>query len=232
MKHLLYCIFKEEAVALPQEWKGRVDLLHAHRLSVAFSRSEPVASPPLLKDLLEYERVVAWLGARRSVIPLRYGNVLDSEAAVVELLARRAEEFHELLAELDGKTELGVRILLSDVPIRPAFSKPASGASPGAAYLESVRKRFESEGWLNGAESRLVQRIRESVRHLDAVIAGELRATPDGRLLSLYLLLPKENVDECRRSLAPLVEDPSLKVLISGPWPPYHSVASRGPAYA
>ena len=103
-----------------------------------------------------------------------------------------------------------------------------------------VRKRVEREGGLSGAESRLVERIRQSVRDLDAVLSSELRQVPDGRLLSLYLLLPKTNVEECRRSLAPLVEDAAWKVLVTGPWPPYHScvsfpsraAASRAAAYA
>ena len=233
MKHLLYCIFEEEAVALPKEWKGRVGLLHARGLSAALSRSATVASPPPLEDLLEYERVVEWLDERRSVIPLRYGNVLDSEASVVELLARRGKEFHELLAELDGKTELGLRILLHEPRAGPPiFSPLASASSPGTAYLDSLRKRFASEGGLSGAESRLVDRIRESVRHLHAAIASELRPAPHGRLLSLYLLLPKKNVNECRRCLLPLVEDTSWKVLLTGPWPPYHTVALRAAAHA
>jgi len=233
MKHLLYCIFEEEAVVLPEEWEGRVELLHAHGLSVALSRSESLASPPPLENLLAYERVVAWLHAHCSVIPLRYGNVLDSEASVVQLLARRGKEFHQLLLELDGRTELGLRILLHGPPADPpAFSQPASGCSPGTAYLDAVRKRVEREGGLSGAESRLVDRIRESVRHLDTVLASELRQVPDGRLLSLYLLLPKANVEECRRSLLPLVEDAALQVLVTGPWPPYHSAASRAAAYA
>jgi hypothetical protein len=177
--------------------------------------------------------VVAWLHARCSVIPLRYGNVLDSESSVVEMLERRAKEFHELLVHLDGKTEVGLRILLGEPAANPpVFSQPADASSPGTAYLNSVRKRFVSEGGLSAAENQLVDRIRESVRRLDAALASELRRVPDGRLLSLYFLLPKENVEECRRCLCPLMEDASLKVLVTGPWPPYHSVALRGAAHA
>lgn len=232
MKHLLYCIFEADGVVLPEGWGVRVDLLHARGLSVAFSRSESVEALPPVEKLLEFERVVAWLHGRRSVIPLRYGNVVDSEGAMVELLARRAKEFRELLAKLDGRTEIGVRVLLAGPPAKLLVcSKPAGGASPGTAYLNSLRERFERDNGLNQAESGLVERVRESVRHLHAELASEIHCLPDGRLLSLYLLLPKENVDECRRALVPFLEDPSLKTLVTGPWPPYHYAASREAAH-
>ena len=229
MKLLLYCIFEANGVTLPVPWEGRVEFLHAHGLSTAFSRCESAASPPPLEKLIEYERVVAWLHARCCVIPLRYGNVADSEAAVIEMLARRANEFRELLSRLTGKTEIGLRVLLPDPPARTsADQKPPAGLSPGAAYLSSIRQRLERDQGLNEAENALVERIRDSVRHLGADLASELRRVPENRLLSISLLLPKENVEECRRRLAPLLEDPSVKALVTGPWPPYHSVASQG----
>ena len=232
MKLLLYCIFEAHGVALPEKWEGQVEFLRAHGLGVAFSRCESVVSPPPIESLLAYDRVVTWLHARCCIIPLRYGNIADSEASVVELLAWRAQEFRELLARLDGKTEIGLRVLLAHPPANsPAVSKPAAGLTPGTVYLNSIRQRLERDRGLNEVESGLVERILDLVRDLNADLASELRRAPENRLLSIFLLLPKENVDECRRRLAPFLQDPSVKALVTGPWPPYNSVASQEAAH-
>src|SRR5208337_3085761 len=83
----------------------------AQGLSGAVSRvvpSELALNPP---RILAYERIVARLHCRYTVIPMRYGSVLDEECRVVRLLEERRDQFSALLSELAGCVEMGVRVL-------------------------------------------------------------------------------------------------------------------------
>ena len=51
----------------------------------------------------------------------------------------------------------------------------------------------------------------------------------DGRLLSLFFLVRRENVERFREAFGQLQQETSAKMLLTGPWPPYNFVGSPCP---
>jgi hypothetical protein len=57
----------------------------------------------------------------------------------------------------------------------------------------------------------------------------EFPSSGRSRLLSLYFLVPRDSVGCFRRAARGLHRNESVKLLLSGPWPPYNFVDSLQP---
>ena len=183
-----------------------------------------MSSPPSVSSLLAYERVVEAIHARQAVIPLRYGCVMENEAAVVRLLEDHRQEYGALLARLLGMTEMGIRILW---PAR-AGVLPNFPSSPGAAYLASLRNRYNSAEALAPEEAQLADRIMGLLSGCSTEQRREVSSSSQGRLVSLYFLTPKTYVEQFQQKARQICPPGGAKLLLSGPWPPYNFVASSG----
>jgi hypothetical protein len=222
MKYLLYGIFQPGLEgALPEPGISAVE---AHGLAAAVSRVEETNSAPSVASLLDYERVIESIHARQAVIPLRYGCLMDSEAAIIGLLENHSQEYGALLGRLGGMLEMGIRILW---PARPG-SLPESPMSPGSRYLASLRSRYGSGGSLSAEEVQLADQITGRLAGLYAEQQREVSASGQGRLLSLYYLTPRTAVEQLRDTVLKICPPSGAKLLLSGPWPPYNFVVSPG----
>jgi hypothetical protein len=214
MRYLLYGIVGRDSVGCPPGTGS----IPAHGLAAVVSAGEEIGAPPSVASLLAYEKVVEAIHARQAVIPLRYGCVMEDEAAVVRLLEDHRQEYGALLARLRGMTEMGIRILW---PARTGVP-PASTPSPGARYLASLRNRYPSVSALDGEEEQLADRIAGWLSVCSTGQRREVSCSGQRRLLSLYFLTSKTGVTRFLSKARKICPPSGAKVLLSGPWPPYN----------
>lgn len=218
MTHLLYCIYGRSAAPPPQECSG-VFAIEAGEL-VAAASLWPDPPPPVdLGTLRTYEKIVAAFHASRTIIPLRYGCVVGDRSVVLDLLAKRQADYQRLLEELRGRVEMGLRLLGDYSPEAPR----ASGA--GSRYLECARRR---QTGLTAAEEYWTDRLCGLLSGLCARQKKEARSSCGARLLSLYFLIARGEVDRFRELVRQLTLPPDMKLLVSGPWPPYNFADDTG----
>ena len=222
MKYLLYGIVRHDSAAGRPE--AGVSLLPTHGLAAAVSAVEEIPSPPRVSDLLAFERVVEAIHERQAIIPLRYGCVMDSESAVIRLLEERRPDYERLLIRLLGMTEMAVRVLW---PARPE-ALPGLPRLPGAAYLASLRTRYNLPGGLTREEDAFAGQVLEVLSGCFAEQRSEASASNQGRLVSLYLLTPRLCAEQLRSALRRICPPRGAKLLSSGPWPPYNFVNCTG----
>jgi hypothetical protein len=218
MKYLLYGIVAQDLAACPPGTR----LLTAHGLAAVVSVVEEMSAPPNVASLLAYERVVEAIHAQQAVIPLRYGCVIEDEAAIVRLLEDHRQEYGALLARLQGMTEMGIRVLW---PERPA-ALPDASPSPGARYLASLRNRYPSAGTLGEEERQLADRIAGLLSGCSTEQRREVAYSSQRRLLSLYFLTSRAGVEQFRNQARHICPPSGAKILLSGPWPPYNFAGS------
>ena len=222
MKRLLHCVFRHTAEEPPAGCGGEVFVVAGHGLAAAASRVQEGDGVPGVPRLLAYQKVVEAFHASRAVIPMRYGCFLESESALVRLLEDRREEYETLLRQLEGRAEMGIRLLW-----RPRHSPVPS--APGAAYLAMLRKRQGSSDGLTPDEGRLAEQIRSSLCGFYDRLRTEAFTAAQGLLLSLYFLTPKSAVENFRDRFRQMHFPEGTKLLLSGPWPPYNFVSSPPP---
>jgi len=99
---------------------------------------------PTIPRAMAFARVVEALHAAGTVLPMRYGCLLDAPDEVMELLRRRRGEFLASLDRLEGCAEMGIRVLLPEVEAEkgtgPFCRNGLVGAGPCACPSPATSK--------------------------------------------------------------------------------------------
>lgn len=243
MSCLVYCIFEAEGEAplqLPMGVDGEpVTLVQAKGLSAAVSRRMAGAEgdPPGISHLLAYERVVEAFDRQRAVLPMRYGCLLPGEAEVKALLCENHRAYGAALRDLEGRTELGIRIALEPGGTGAADLAEPSGMPPdlgGRTYLEQRSRYYAAVDGSARRQKAAGERCRAALSGLFVRCKAEVPAAAHPLfkrpLLSLYFLVEREKVDAFRQVFQTLDQQVEAKMLLSGPWPPYNFVPQKGGA--
>jgi hypothetical protein len=230
----VYAILAHET-PLPAGLRGfsgaAVSLVPYRALAAATSPLQSGALRPTAENVWRHEAIVEALRQQGPALPVRFRTVLADVQAVADALAARYDVLAADLARLGDKVEFGLSVLW-DPPITPGEElAPGSGAAveaqgPGARYLRARLAAYRREAAVR-------ERARAMARELDrelSVHALERRCAlfPTPRLLvrAAYLLEPgrapafQDAFAQLRRA------HPDLRLLLSGPWPPYSFVTS------
>lgn len=219
MKYLLHCIVRH-LDEIPRE--PGMCVVAAHGLAAVVSRVEETRYAPSVSAVLTFERVVEAIHARQSVIPLRYGCLMESESAIIRLLEDHRQEYEALLGRFRGMAEMGIRVLCPNLP----GCLPKSTLSPGAAYLASLRSRYSVGHSLGLQEAHVADQITGKLIGCYREQRREISPAAQGRLISLYFLTPKTGVERFRNKVRQSCATGGAKWLLSGPWPPYNFAVS------
>jgi len=235
MKHLVYGILSDGRGSmrgvLPPGVEGAEGFLVAEGgLAAACSMVPDGCATPTVPRATAYAWVVAALHKVAAVVPFRYGNSLENREQVLELMQAHRAEFLRSLEEVEGCDEMGLRVLLEDRP-GPAYASSAC-APPGGAgrkYLEGRRAHYAAEECDEALAAQAAAEARGALEGL-AVKCREDRssapANPLGRVLSLFFLVRRKDVERFREAFRQLEQETSAKMLLTGPWPPYNFVGS------
>jgi Gas vesicle synthesis protein GvpL/GvpF len=172
-------------------------------MAIVSDHDEP--PPRAVETLWEYEEVVERIAAERSMIPARFGSVLDDDDAVLDMLSAR----HETLLAVIGQTRGAVELALRATWEQP----PEPDSQTGTGYL---RTRMQ-----------LRQRAREvadglmPLGRLSRTSRCELPGRPQEPMRCAYLV-DRDKVDDFAASVQQLDEQlADVELVCTGPWPPY-----------
>jgi hypothetical protein len=237
MSCLLYCIFRSPAeprAGMPPGVGGKPVFVLAHNgLSAGLSELAESDLVPDISHILAYEAVVEHLYRDLTVIPVRYGCQLERPSEARGWLERHHDECVALLDELEGLGEMSVHVLLggsraatqNDAPPTAPHSFPLP-SNPGATYLAAKRQRYLGLDRLARHERLLVEELWDSLADLYVRRKLEFSDSQRSRLLPLYFLVPRACIESFRCATRHLHLEESVKLLVSGPWPPYNFVDS------
>jgi hypothetical protein len=249
MKQLVYGIQREDHINQghrPQGIDGtEVSHLSKDGLAAVFSIVPNEFGVPDVPQLLAYARVVEDLFRAGSVLPMRYGCLLDTTAELDLLLTRNQQSYRLELEKLDGCVEMGIRVLQAEpalpqttverrlvwngeqqtVDARTRMTSPSPANSrPGIAYLTTRKSHFDQE------DSRQVSGD-QTARSIQAVLAGlfvkaetEHSAARHSWLVSIHFLVHRDFIERFCVAFQEIEDDRRERLLLTGPWPPYNFV--------
>ncbi len=196
----------------------------------------------LAEKACRHEAVVEALMASGPVLPMRFGTVFRSLEAVHRMLREYMPRFQHALEFVRGKEEWGVKgvsdagalraAVLRGDPTLVALSSEASTKQPGEAFF--LRRKME-EGASAKAQDREEWLARQAVETIQSAVVELaehpplLHETKRGEriVLNLACLVGREEV----KAFLATVErwnrghgKEGVRLLASGPWPPYHFV--------
>ncbi len=240
MNYLTYCIFHTPGHQYPGALSGVDDqpvaLVSHNGLTAAISG---ITQPNLLPDvsrILTYKQVVEFFHRDRTVIPMRYGCLLNGKQQVSRLLEEHSDQYGRLLGTIKGCVEMGIRILIADEGLEIAELKKnerqclfngdksrqggPKSETPGRAYLSTRKTHYDQEDQMDKEFETVLSHFRRAFSGLYTRFKSEFK----NHLLSLYFLVPRDAVKHFRQVFLNISQDAAAKLLLSGPWPPYNFV--------
>jgi len=165
------------------------------------------------ETLWRHEEVVEALMRDRDLLPVRYGTMLEDDAAVALALDARGAELGIALDRVRGAVEVSVRAVTAGV------EDDLGVATTGVGYLRAkARASMAREGVARSLHEPLAALARAAVQRPPG---------PPDELLRAAYLVDCEAIGAFTRLVAGLDErHHSLRLLCTGPWPPY-SFAER-----
>jgi hypothetical protein len=230
MSLYVYCLCEELPESAFEGLAGMegasVRLLRLGRLSAVVSEAGEQAAAVTDENVLAHSRVNAAALAGSTPLPFRFGTRATS-ARLAEYVSANEASLVAALARVRGCVEMSVKLLErsegeseSEAGSDNSEVKTVEGGR-GTAFL--LAKRREIAG---GEGAR--RRAEELAAWLAAGVSGLARETdarvrPAGAIaLSAAHLVERGRVAEYRTRLRSLgAERPGLRLLTSGPWPPY-----------
>ncbi len=214
----LYAITDRPRRRLPSipglEGKPLERAAHGRIAGVYTTHSSPAE---ICEDALwRHEHVVEGLMTDRTALPARFGTAFSDENELRRALRERHAELEQTLDYVRGRVELGVRVLWTRCGTGHA-REGRDAASSGRDYL---RARLDDH-----VRSRsLAQAVHEPLA--DAAVASRYGVSSAPRLvLTAAYLVEREKLRVFEERVAELeTMHPEIRILSTGPWPPYNFV--------
>jgi hypothetical protein len=177
--------------------------------AVVGDRAKPPA--PTSSNLRRYDRIMRELAARfPAMLPARFGTSIAEDEMLFIISSRRAS-LARALASVRGRVQMTIRVMTSDAEV-PDPAPPAAGALTGRAYLTGKARA--------AAASRVVPAF-EPIRRAVARWIRDERVDRRLGVASIYHLIPRASADAYRRTAQTAASDAGVRLVVSGPWPPY-----------
>lgn len=238
----IYGIVQREA-RIPPELTGLYDAPLStvvwQDLAAVTSPIESAALPTIPVYLMRHEAIVEELCQAGPTLPVRFGTVLADPAAVAQAIAGKYEVLLADMARVGDKVELGLTILWdttadqneaqSEQQTSLTSATSAKGSSgAGKRYLDARRARYRFEA----AQQNKVRAIIAALEQVFRPYALECRYrtlfSPRLTLRAAYLVWPGQVQDFQHTVEETCEQQPDLRWLLSGPWPPYTFVTGAG----
>ena len=194
-------------------------------LAAVFSEGHARRPEPTAESAWRHEHVVEALMGQHALLPARFGTVYRAPADLESRLALFHDPLAQGLDRVRGHVELGLRVLwqphAAATPVTTSPPEP-SGRDYMVARLAEEQRRREQQ---RDAE-RIAGQLHAPLAALAADSSRRILVAPE-LLLSAAYLVDRERVAEFRGAVGRLAaEHAALRVLCTGPWPPYHFVPS------
>jgi hypothetical protein len=204
------------------------------------------------KHAISYQKVVESIHRETTTLPMRYGCLMRDENEVVGMLREHSSQFIAAIQQVRGCSEFGMRILLPEEsgkdrtdgsPVETGVAEPGCQYSRGGkAYLLARAKHFAGEDRLVQRQKDVLNECLDTFRgtfvkwnskvsqHRLPVAQAEDNRRCGGQthnitcLLSLFFLVEVTKEQAFREAFCNLNLTSYLKVIMTGPWPPYNFV--------
>lgn len=208
-------------------------------LAAVTSPIESVTLPTIPAFLLRHEAVVEELCQAGPTLPVRFGTILADPAAVAQAIAGKYEVLLADMARVGDKVELGLTILWDtsadqneaqaeqQTSITTATSVMRSSGA-GKHYLDARRAHYRFEAAQQNKVRAVVAALEQAFHPYTLEHRYRTFFSPRLTLRAAYLVCPGQVRDFQHTVEEMCKQQPDLRWLLSGPWPPYTFVTGAG----
>lgn len=222
--YYIYCITRKNTIMPPglTGFEGNRPFMLPHRdLQASISPVDAARFDPSLENLKCHEDVIRGMMDFGSVLPMKFSTIVKSEKCAAEVLRKYYGQFMENLERVEGKVELGVKIFCR---VDTCEAKAESDSCSGRQYFLKKYEQYIEEKKRLEPYINMTDAIHE---RLLSISSEACRISPfrNSLIMNASYLVPREMEDTFCRYVGQIKEEYGLlKIIYSGPWPPYHFV--------
>jgi hypothetical protein len=189
------------------------ETLHAMpigRLDAIVGRVRAVPAPTA-RNLRRFDRTMSALWRRTpALLPARFGTAARDAGDLLAMIRDREQMLRRRLRAVRNRAQMTVRIVQghSAAQDNSVVERTLVSGSPGTRYLRARQREHAVPAF-----DPLRARVRRWVR--------DERMEKRGGVASMYHLIPAGSADRYRAALERAAREEGLRVIVSGPWPPY-----------
>jgi len=246
MDKMIYCLLLAKSNHTKPETtlNSLKGVMEADLLAVEYHNISAIISDVTEKQLIankqramEFALVIDQLAQKYTLLPMRFGSMMDSADSVLEMLERNEVEIEDSLKKVKNKWEYGLKVLCDRQKLKEELAakqnasnlnqvKPEN-SSNNSVYKTYVLKKLSehrAEEQIISFVDLILTEIRSHLQELKAVDKCK-KVTNDTTLIDAVFLLDKKK----KKEVINLVKDLQqkylqLNFLLTGPWPPYNFV--------
>ena len=214
----------------------RVDTVHFKDLAAVVSETPMGVQDPTRENVLAHQRVNERVMRRHTVLPMSFGTVFKTDDDIIELLRSAYDAFANVLAKMEGKLELGLKVLWDRDQVVQSIEdddedilrlKTEISLRTGSTYFARMQYGRMIDAALQAQSEAYVAEIFEALRDV-SVAARSNKPIGDRMIMNgafLVLRDQEEAFDAKVKQLGARLGDLTFKY--TGPWPPYNFVNIR-----
>jgi hypothetical protein len=169
-----------------------------------------VSSSPA--NLRRYDRIMHELAARfPAMLPARFGTSVEEDELMFILSARRTS-LARALTTVRGRVQMTIRVFtrgdVGDRAIEQALEDRAEAVT-GRHYLAGKARAARAVAGFEPVRAAVARWVRDE------------RVERRGGVSSVYHLIPRSSTSAYRRAVRTAAASTGLRLIVSGPWPPY-----------
>ena len=188
----------------------RLRVVRRRTLAAVVSDRFGASSSPA--NLRRYDRVMRELAARfPAMLPARFGTSVEEDELMFILSSRRASLARALTA-VRGRVQMTIRVLSRGEAEDRAIAltrEERAGAVTGRDYLAGKARAARAVAGFEPVRAAVARWVRDE------------RVERRGGVSSVYHLIPRSSTGAYRRAVRAAAAAAGLRLMVSGPWPPY-----------
>ncbi|PKL50056.1 MAG: hypothetical protein CVV39_01980 [Planctomycetes bacterium HGW-Planctomycetes-1] len=183
--------------------------------------------------VLEHEAVVEKLMANFTVLPVRFGTVVNSRDELFSMMESYYRDFKSNLARLHNKLEFGIKVIWPADKVKANIIRVLkkdeqtieSDNSPSKRFIEEKFEKYKIDKEFEAKANRFIKIIDIFFGKFAAEKKLEKLKTQNLLLDAVYLV-EKDKQRDFKEALEHIknANYPGFKYLFSGPWPAYNFV--------
>lgn len=173
---------------------------------------------------LAYGMILDTLCESFTVLPCRFGALLNDDGAVTEVLQKRYAFYERKLVELEGKKEFGLKIFSGAKDSAMCSIQCDKKPNDGKEYILQKFQQFKADNELKKGTERAIDVIRLELQEISSKFEESSQTDGQVAFSGNYLVEKKDADFFCSKVKVLQGQYSELKFLLTGPWPPYNFV--------
>jgi len=182
---------------------------------------------------IEYAGVIETLAQQFTLLPVRYGSVMESADAIKKILERNYNEIQRNLQKVENKFEFGLKVFCDSEKLMAELEDANETVQKsGSEIKNSVFRKYVNQKLIEHRREEMLLSYVDSIiveftrflTHLNTINKIKKMASTKN-IIDAVFLLKKNRKDEMVQAVKDFQSKyPRLNFILTGPWPPYNFV--------